>query len=48
MKKTTFWSATAVDLHTGRREFEERESMQDSSWNNGLFKKAYGKLKWWS
>ncbi|KAL2673759.1 hypothetical protein Neosp_012203 [[Neocosmospora] mangrovei] len=40
--KTTFWSAETVDLATGRREFEERESPQDEEWNGGLRKKVLG------
>ncbi|KAM6509728.1 hypothetical protein FALCPG4_017376 [Fusarium falciforme] len=42
VKKTTFWGAETVDLATGRREFEERESHQDAEWNGGLRKKVLG------
>ncbi|KAI8652733.1 AA-permease domain-containing protein [Fusarium keratoplasticum] len=42
VKKTTFWDAEAVDLATGRREFEERESHEDAEWNGGLRKKVLG------
>jgi amino acid transporter len=42
VKKTTFWGAETVDLATGRREFEERESHQDAEWNGGLRKKVMG------
>ncbi|EEU35075.1 uncharacterized protein NECHADRAFT_44875 [Fusarium vanettenii 77-13-4] len=44
-KKTTFWRASAIDLTTGRREFEELESAEDSSWKNGFFKRAFAKLQ---
>ncbi|KAM0544503.1 hypothetical protein ACHAPJ_011797 [Fusarium lateritium] len=43
--KTTFWSAKDIDLVTGRREWEERESNEDASWNDGFWKKALRKLK---
>ncbi|UPK95414.1 hypothetical protein LCI18_006349 [Fusarium solani-melongenae] len=42
VKKTTFWDAVTVDLTTGRREFEERESHEDAEWNGGLRKKVLG------
>ncbi|RSL48152.1 hypothetical protein CEP53_009650 [Fusarium sp. AF-6] len=42
VKKTTFWSSETVDLTTGRREFEERESREDAEWNGGLRKKVLG------
>ncbi|RSM15059.1 hypothetical protein CDV31_005139 [Fusarium ambrosium] len=42
VKKTTFWSSETVDLTTGRREFEERESQEDAEWNGGLRKKVLG------
>ncbi|KAH7254648.1 amino acid permease/ SLC12A domain-containing protein [Fusarium solani] len=42
VKKTTFWGAETVDLTTGRREFEERESHEDAEWNGGLRKKVLG------
>ncbi|KAM0429991.1 hypothetical protein ACHAPT_005997 [Fusarium lateritium] len=42
VKRTTFWRADTVDLATGRREFEERESGQDAEWNGGLRKKVLG------
>lgn len=38
-KRTTFWAAIDVDLHTGRRQFEERESAEDAGWNEGFWKK---------
>ncbi|KAJ4327416.1 hypothetical protein N0V84_002188 [Fusarium piperis] len=41
-KKTTFWSSETVDLATGRREYEERESHEDAEWNGGLRKKVLG------
>ncbi|WAO91642.1 AA-permease domain-containing protein [Fusarium falciforme] len=44
-KKTTFWRASAIDLTTGRREFEELESIEDSSWKNGFFKRVFAKLQ---
>ncbi|KAI8665010.1 AA-permease domain-containing protein [Fusarium sp. Ph1] len=44
-KKTTFWRASAIDLTTGRREFEELESAEDSSWKNGFFKRVFAKLQ---
>ncbi|KAI8712746.1 AA-permease domain-containing protein [Fusarium sp. LHS14.1] len=42
VKKTTFWSVDTIDLATGRREFEERESPQDEEWNGSLRKKVLG------
>lgn len=42
--KTKFWSATEIDLTTGRRQWEETESKNDAEWNSGWFKRALRKF----
>ncbi|GKU10837.1 hypothetical protein FLAG1_11642 [Fusarium langsethiae] len=44
-KKTTFWSASAVDLSSGRREWEETERQEDAHWNGGFWKKTFKRFK---
>ncbi|KIL92360.1 hypothetical protein FAVG1_04770 [Fusarium avenaceum] len=42
--KTKFWSATEIDLTTGRRQWEETESKNDAEWNSSWFKRALRKF----
>uniref|UniRef100_A0A0D2XF39 Amino acid permease/ SLC12A domain-containing protein n=1 Tax=Fusarium oxysporum (strain Fo5176) TaxID=660025 RepID=A0A0D2XF39_FUSOF len=44
-KKTTFWSASDVDLNTGRREWEETERPDEVHWEGGLWKNVLDKFK---
>ncbi|KAH7150748.1 amino acid permease/ SLC12A domain-containing protein [Fusarium sp. MPI-SDFR-AT-0072] len=44
-KKTTFWNAADVDLHTGRRQFEETETADDADWNEGFLKKMFRTIR---
>jgi amino acid transporter len=44
-KKTTFWSASDVDLNTGRREWEETERPEEVHWEGGLWKNVLDKFK---
>lgn len=43
--RTTFWKATAIDLVTGRRQFEETETKEDASWNGGFWKGLAQKIR---
>ncbi|KLO89427.1 Uncharacterized protein LW93_1486 [Fusarium fujikuroi] len=44
-KKTTWWSASDVDLSTGRREWEETERPEEVHWEGGLWKNVLRKFK---
>ncbi|KAG5808260.1 hypothetical protein H9Q74_002795 [Fusarium xylarioides] len=44
-KKTTFWSASDVDLSTGRREWEETERAEEVNWEGGLWKNVLNKFR---
>ncbi|KAF5702383.1 dicarboxylic amino acid permease [Fusarium globosum] len=44
-KKTTWWSASDVDLSTGRREWEETERPEEVHWEGGLWKNVLSKFK---
>ncbi|SCV25240.1 related to aspartate aminotransferase, cytoplasmic [Fusarium fujikuroi] len=44
-KKTTWWSASDVDLSTERREWEEMERPEEVHWEGGLWKNVLRKFK---
>ncbi|KAM5352920.1 hypothetical protein ACJ41O_005642 [Fusarium nematophilum] len=44
-KGTKRLAPTSVDLVTGRREFEEMESKEDQSWNEGFWKKTLNRAR---
>ncbi|CAI6099275.1 unnamed protein product [Clonostachys chloroleuca] len=44
-KKATFWSASTVDLSTGRREWGETERQEGVHWEGGFWKNALMRFK---
>ncbi|KNB17912.1 hypothetical protein FOXG_16071 [Fusarium oxysporum f. sp. lycopersici 4287] len=44
-QKTSFQSASEVDLSTGRREWEDTETQGEAEWNGGFWKNLLGNLK---